>query len=172
MSESSDDPFTAEEIIDNLDLSPHADGGHLRETFRDPREIDGRPLATTSYVLLAAGEEAVWKAAETEELWQFYLGAPLEMEIVFDDVRQVVRVGPDHQPQAFVPQGAWRTARSLGDWTLINRATAPSQTFAVPEPTTKRRPARQETTRQAAMRKSSAASSKARASSHRKSSSE
>lgn len=167
MSESSDDPFTAEEIIDNLDLSPHVDGGHLRETFRDPREVDGRPLATNSYVLLAAGEEAVWKAAETEELWQFYMGARLEMEIVFGDVRQVVQVGPEHQPQVFVPQGAWRTARSLGHWTLINRATAPSQTFVVPEPTTKRRPARQ-----AAMRKSSAASSKARASSHRKSSSE
>jgi predicted cupin superfamily sugar epimerase len=32
---------SAAEIIHLLDLKPHPEGGHFRETFRDPRKVDG-----------------------------------------------------------------------------------------------------------------------------------
>ena len=32
---------SAAEIIRLLDLKPHPEGGHFRETFRDPRQVDG-----------------------------------------------------------------------------------------------------------------------------------
>ena len=33
---------TAADIIRKLDLKPHPEGGHYRETFRDTHQIDGR----------------------------------------------------------------------------------------------------------------------------------
>ena len=38
---------TAAEIIAKLGLKPHPEGGHYRETFRDPRIIGGRAASTS-----------------------------------------------------------------------------------------------------------------------------
>jgi predicted cupin superfamily sugar epimerase len=43
---------TAADIIRALDLKPHPEGGHYRETFRDPRVIEGRAVSTSIYFLL------------------------------------------------------------------------------------------------------------------------
>jgi hypothetical protein len=45
-------------IIAKLGLKPHPEGGHYRETFRDPRTIDGRAASTSIYFLLARGERS------------------------------------------------------------------------------------------------------------------
>jgi len=49
-------PLTADEVIAALRLRPHPEGGYYRETFRDPRVIDGRAASTSIYFLLACGE--------------------------------------------------------------------------------------------------------------------
>ena len=51
---------TAASIIRALDLKPHPEGGHYRETFRDPRVIDGLAASTSIYFLLACGERSHW----------------------------------------------------------------------------------------------------------------
>jgi uncharacterized protein len=33
--------LTADDIIRLLDLKPHPEGGHFRETFRDTRQVEG-----------------------------------------------------------------------------------------------------------------------------------
>jgi predicted cupin superfamily sugar epimerase len=44
---------TAAEIIARLELKPHPEGGHYRETFRDPRvDESGRARSTAIYFLL------------------------------------------------------------------------------------------------------------------------
>ena len=43
-------------VIRMLDLAPHPEGGHFRETFRDPRSVDGRSVGTAIYFLLDVGE--------------------------------------------------------------------------------------------------------------------
>ena len=48
---------TAADIIRALALAPHPEGGHFRETFRDPRIIDGRAASTSIYFLLARGRQ-------------------------------------------------------------------------------------------------------------------
>ena len=54
-------PLTATEIIRLLDLAPHPEGGHYRQTFRDQRTIDGKRAASTAiYFLLARGERSHW----------------------------------------------------------------------------------------------------------------
>jgi predicted cupin superfamily sugar epimerase len=51
---------TAADVIRALALAPHPEGGHYRETFRDPRVIDGRAALTSIYFLLARGERSHW----------------------------------------------------------------------------------------------------------------
>ena len=128
------DTLTAAEVIALLDLAPHPEGGHYRETFRDPRTVDGRSVGTAIYFLLAAGERSRWHAVDAAELWHFHAGAPLELEIADAAGRRVVTLGPDiragQRPQGVVPTGAWQAARSLGEWTLVGCTVAPGFDFA------------------------------------------
>ena len=133
------DRLTTAEVVRVLELKPHPEGGHYRETFRDPREVDGRSVGTAIYYLLAAGERSHWHHVDAAELWHFYDGAPLELEIADAAGRRSVMLGPDlaagQRPQAVVPTGAWQAARSLGakdlgDWTLVGCTVAPGFDFA------------------------------------------
>ena len=48
---------TAAEIIARLELRPHPEGGHYRETFRDiGTDENGRSRSTAIYYLLGRGE--------------------------------------------------------------------------------------------------------------------
>lgn len=126
--------LTAAEVIALLELTPHPEGGHYRETFRDPREVDGRSVGTAIYFLLAEGERSHWHHVDAAELWHFHDGAPLELEIADKGVKRVVILGSDlaagQQPQGVVPKGAWQAARSTGAWTLVGCTVAPGFDFA------------------------------------------
>ena len=126
--------LTAAEVIALLDLRPHPEGGHYRETFRDPREVDGRSVGTAIYFLLAEGERSHWHQVDAAELWHFYEGAPLELEIAANGVRRTVILGADlsagQRPQGVVPTGAWQAAQTLGAWTLVGCTVAPGFDFA------------------------------------------
>jgi uncharacterized protein len=125
--------LTAADIIRLLDLRPHPEGGHFRETFRDARETDGRSVSTAIYFLLARGERSHWHRVDAVEVWHYYAGAPLALSIADGRGTTVVRLGPDlaggERPQAAVPAGAWQAAESLGDWTLVGCTVAPGFAF-------------------------------------------
>src|SRR5262245_30743967 len=77
--------LSAAEIIRLLDLKPHPEGGHFRETFRDPRQVDGaRAASTVAYYLLARGERSHWHKVDAVEAWLYHAGAPLKLEIAAD----------------------------------------------------------------------------------------
>jgi predicted cupin superfamily sugar epimerase len=129
--------ITAVEIVRLLDLKPHPEGGHFRETFRDPRDVVGaRSASTAIYFLLARGERSHWHRVDAAEAWHFYAGAPLMLETAQVDRGPIQRVilGPDlargERPQAIVPACAWRAAESLGDWTLAGCTVAPGFDFS------------------------------------------
>src|SRR5262249_3341112 len=63
---------TAPEIISALGLKPHPEGGHYRETFRDPRQVEGRPASTAILFLLASGERSHWHRIDAVEVWHYY----------------------------------------------------------------------------------------------------
>lgn len=125
--------MTPAEIIALLELRPHPEGGHYRETFRDPRTVDGRSVGTAIYFLLSAGERSHWHAVDAAELWHFYDGAPLELQIADAAGLRTVILGPDlaagQRPQAVVPTGAWQAAASTGGWTLVGCTVAPGFEF-------------------------------------------
>ena len=124
---------TAAEMIARLALTPHPEGGHYRETFRDTHLIAGRPASTAILFLLARGERSHWHRIDAVEVWHYYAGAPLELEIVGGTTEQIVRLGVDIHaaeiPQASVPARAWQAAQSLGDWTLVGCTVAPGFVF-------------------------------------------
>jgi predicted cupin superfamily sugar epimerase len=127
--------LTAADIIRLLDLKPHPEGGHFRETFRDTRTLDGgRAASTAIYYLLARGERAHWHRVDAVEVWHYYAGSALKLEIAEGVARRTVRLGPDlaagQRPQAMVPVQAWQAAESLGDWTLVGCTVAPGFEFA------------------------------------------
>ena len=117
----------ADRLIELLDLKPHPEGGHFRETFRDGNP--GRAYSTAIYFLLRAGEESRWHRVDAAEVWHFYRGAPLELCIG----KQAYVLGSDidaaQAPQIVVPAGAWQAARSLGDYTLVGCTVAPGFEF-------------------------------------------
>ena len=94
--------MTAEQVIETLGLAPHPEGGFFRETFRDKAGPDGRARSTAIYFLLPQGVTHT--------------------------------LGPDIAagalPQAVVPEMAWQSARSLGDWTLVGCTVAPGFEFS------------------------------------------
>lgn len=120
----------ADRLIHLLDLKPHPEGGHFRETFRDGGGADGRAYSTAIYFLLKAGEVSRWHRVDAAEIWHFYRGAPLELKIGRDRYVLGSNIDEAQVPQLVVPAGAWQSARSLGDYTLVGCTVAPGFEFS------------------------------------------
>ena len=125
---------TAADMICALKLKPHPEGGHYRETFRDSRQLDGRPASTAILFLLARGERSHWHRIDAVEVWHYYAGATLTLHIADDTSQRSVTLGADiaagEQPQGIVPPHAWQAAESNGDWTLVGCTVAPAFEFS------------------------------------------
>ena len=126
--------LSAAEVIRRLELKPHPEGGHFRETFRDPRTVDGARAASTAiYFLLARAERSHWHRIDAVEIWHWYAGAPLALSIASGGKLTTHELGPGlaagAQPQAIVPAHAWQMAETLGDWTLCGCTVAPGFEF-------------------------------------------
>lgn len=130
----------AEELVAALGLVPHPEGGYYGELFRSDATVhptDGRgPRAalTTIYFLLPAGAVSRWHRVQSDEVWHFYEGAPLDLWIAWPDGIQVNqhRLGPldgAQRPSWTVPAGCWQAARSTGAHTLVGCTVGPGFDF-------------------------------------------
>ena len=118
----------AEQLIRELRLQPHPEGGHYAEVHRSP-------AVTSICFLLAAGEMSRWHRVRSEEIWHFYEGAPLELLQLTPAGADLERIqlGPfdDRQrPVHGVPANHWQAARSQGAYTLVGCTVAPAFQFA------------------------------------------
>ena len=126
----------ATDIIARLELKPHPEGGYYRETFRDSRaDPQGRARSTAIYYLLGRGDRSQWHRIDAVEIWHYYSGAALTLQIANDGCApHTITLGPNvgagERPQAIVPVGAWQTAETNGDWTLVGCTVAPGFEFA------------------------------------------
>ena len=140
---------SAEQVIERLALRPHPEGGFYRETYRAadvigaealPGRFRGDRTCSTAIHFLLRGEQfTALHRLRSDELWHFYLGAPLEIvEISTDGSLAVTRLGPDlpagESPQAVVPAGHWFGARLAepgpGAFALAGCTVAPGFDFA------------------------------------------
>jgi uncharacterized protein len=93
-----------------------------------------RSALTTIYYLLARGQFSRWHVVDSDEIWHFYYGAPLEIFAYDPDSQVVTREVLDHptdgrEPVAIIPAGIWQAARSLGDYSLLGCSVAPGFEF-------------------------------------------
>jgi uncharacterized protein len=122
----------ANDIIDNLSLELHPEGGWYRQTWQ--AKNTGRPSGTAIYYLLEAGQTSHWHHVDAVEIWHFYAGAPLVLSIAERNGRaKDHRLGPDilngEAPQIIVPERHWQSARTTGDWTLVGCTVSPGFQF-------------------------------------------
>lgn len=132
---SADAAEEADRLIAALDLAPHPEGGHFRETFRAPAPEGERAASTAILFLLKAGERSHWHRVDATEIWHWHRGGPAEIGIAREGHPPVLhRLGPDieagESPQVIVPANAWQATRPLGDYVLVGCTVAPAFDFA------------------------------------------
>jgi predicted cupin superfamily sugar epimerase len=118
----------AQQLIRDLELKPHPEGGHYVEVHRSP-------AVTSIYFLLTTGEISRWHRVRSEEIWHFYEGAPLELLQLTPTGADFERIllGPfddTQRPVHCVPGNYWQAARSRGAYTLVGCTVAPAFQFA------------------------------------------
>lgn len=120
----------AQELIETLGLQSHPEGGWYRQVYKSSelvtRLADGaeRTALTTIYFLLAEGTFSRPHRVQSDEVWHFYEGDPLELiiegEHVILDAGNRVHV---------VPARKWQSARPCGAYTLVGCTVGPGFEF-------------------------------------------
>lgn len=119
------------DLIDHLNLQPHPEGGHYRETVRLIDGPDGRSRMTAILFLLREGERSHWHRVDADELWIWQAGSPLTLAIGGGEIVTLGNnVAGGQQFQALVPSGQWQSAEVASGWALVSCVVAPGFDFA------------------------------------------
>ena len=117
--------MTANEIKTLLQLEPHpVEGGFFRRTYTSKLNLDlergQRTAGSAIYYLLEPGTFSEMHVLQSDELFHFYLGDPVEMlQLWPDGSSRIVTLGPDlkfgQHVQTLVPAGVWQGTRLIDD---------------------------------------------------------
>lgn len=137
----------ADDVIRQLGLMPHPEGGHYREIYRSTQMVEPsgapegasarRAAVTAIYFLLEAGDFSALHRVKSDEVWHLYSGGPLELHLI--DQRGAYRretLGSDlaagQHPQVVVPANVWQAARPAPGtaWALCGCTVSPGFDFA------------------------------------------
>jgi predicted cupin superfamily sugar epimerase len=140
--------LTAQDVIRQLGLVSHPEGGFYRETFRAAElpvalpERGARSASTAIYFLLRRGDFSAFHRVSSDEAWHHYLGAALELHLLGGSGHERLVLGPrlelGERPQAVVPRGVLQAARlvtspssspSEYDFALVGCTVAPGFDF-------------------------------------------
>lgn len=126
--------LTASDVIATLGMARHPEGGWYVQTFADDEGADGRAHSTAIYYLLEEGDRSHWHRVDAVEVWHYYAGAPIALDLSDGTSLDRHVLGPDlaagQRPQVVVPRRAWQSARPLGEWTLVGCTVAPGFEFS------------------------------------------
>jgi uncharacterized protein len=137
--------MTAQYYIEHLNLQPHPEGGHYKETYRSagniianclPKDIgDNRSYSTAIYFLLQQGDFSAFHRIKSDECWHFYDGGTLLIHILHANGDYTcTRLGKNiHEGEVFqyvVPSGAWFASEPASFFTLVGCTVAPGFDFA------------------------------------------
>ena len=129
-------PLSVDEIKQLLGLQPHPTCGFVRETYRStlqipaealPAEYGGpRPYGSVLYFLVTTDAHMALHRIRSDQMYQHYLGDPLEVLLLYQDGRgEVAVVGSDlasgMRPQLFIPGGTFHVSRvrAGGNYALL-----------------------------------------------------
>jgi len=140
--------LTADRIKSILNLRPHPEeGGYFAETYRAgeslsldalPARYEGaRSISTCIYYLLTPDTFSAMHRLQSDEIFHFYLGDPIEMlQLWPDGSGKIVTLGSNiaegMQLQTIVPRGVWQgcALRSGGEFGLLGTTVAPGFEYA------------------------------------------
>jgi uncharacterized protein len=129
-------------------MQPHPEGGFFAETYRSPETIlpdalparfgGARAFSTAIYFLLESHNRSALHRIQSDEVWHFYAGGPLEVFVIDPDsgALSIVRLGnrPDRGEvfQAVVRAGCWFGSKPMAgsDFSLVGCTVAPGFDFA------------------------------------------
>ncbi len=108
--------MNAQALIERLELQPHPEGGWFREIHRAAEKVTtargARSALTTIYYLLERHQLSRWHVVQSDEVWHFYAGAPLEL-IVYDPATRACKPMVLDTPDRYVePAGGDRQCAS------------------------------------------------------------
>jgi len=128
---------TADQVIDELSLSPHPEGGWFRRTYECNSLVHSsngvRPASTAIFYLLKRGEVSRLHFLDADEVWYFHQGAPLSLHIFDQGQYRVVNLG---NTQSIASRfqimicagtifGAMPDSDSSYDWSLVSCSVSP-----------------------------------------------
>ena len=119
-------------LIKHLGLEPHPEGGWFKETWRE--ESEGRASGTAIYFLLEEHQSSHWHRVDATEIWHYYAGSSLILDIHDGDALTSLRLGKDiaagEAPQGIVPARAWQRAKPVDGCVLVGCTVSPGFEFS------------------------------------------
>ncbi|HET9870673.1 MAG TPA: cupin domain-containing protein [bacterium] len=133
--------MTAGDLVRDLGLLPHPEGGFYRETYRaagtTPTASGGRAHSTCIYYLLVRGAKSRLHRLASDEVFHFYLGDPvtwvlLKPEGGSEEKTLGPRLDRGQSPQMVVSAGTWFGGELApgGSFALMGTTVAPGFDFA------------------------------------------
>lgn len=126
------------QLIAQLGLQPHPEGGWYREVFRSPRAVDpqdGRPLRqalTTIDFLLEAGQFSAWHRVRSDEVWHLLEGESLTLWLMPPQggTAQQVVLATHGVRRHVVPADWWQAAEPGEGFAYVGATVGPGFEFA------------------------------------------
>ncbi|WP_298894394.1 cupin domain-containing protein [uncultured Psychroserpens sp.] len=135
-----------EQIIKQLELQPHPEGGYFKETYRSSGEIKNdslgdnyigqRNYSTCIYFLLTSDNFSALHRIKQDEIWHFYDGSPIRLHVISESgIHTEHLIGNDlnkgEVPQYIVPGGCWFAAEVIDKnaYSLVGCTVSPGFSF-------------------------------------------
>lgn len=111
-----------QELINNLNLQPHPEGGYFKEVYRSQEFISenelgdlyrgNRNYCTSIYFLITSDQFSSFHRIKQDEIWHFYDGSPLKLHVITPEGEHSEHlIGRDiangEVPQFVVSGGCW-----------------------------------------------------------------
>lgn len=135
---------SAQQIIDELGLQAHPEGGFYKEVYRSDSNVHSMTVAaqrsalTCIYFLLIKGQCSRFHQVRHDEVWNFYLGDPLKLiDIDIDtdvnntDAQEIILGNYDKHiiSQYVIKAHHWQAAEPMGEYALVGCSVAPGFDF-------------------------------------------
>ena len=131
--------MTAQEVIENLGLKHHPEGGWFRRTFESSSKLSTvhgeRALSSCIYYMLHDNEYSAWHRLVSDETWFFHAGCGLRVHMFGVDGYILKTLGPDmslgNELQFTIPAQTTFAAElcRAGEWCLSGCAVCPGFDF-------------------------------------------
>lgn len=137
---------SATQLIQQLGLQKHPEGGYFKETYRSKGEIPknvlsdqftgSRNYATGIYFLLTSDSFSAFHKIHQDEMWHFYQGAPVTIHMISPEGNyRFQELGPNldggQLPQFVVPGEYWFASevRAMEQYALTGCTVSPGFDF-------------------------------------------